>query len=133
MGRLLVVEDNMQNLELMVYLLEAAGHTVVPAMTGQTGVDAALSDRPDLAVLDLQLPDFSGFEVRRQLRDAYGPGLPAVAVTANAMVGDRDHVLASGFDGYLSKPIDVKSFATAIDAFLPEELRGHPPVPRWSA
>lgn len=132
MAELLVVEDDPHNLELMIYLLEAAGHAVVPAATGRGAVAAAAADPPDLAVLDLHLPDISGFEVLLQLRARLGRTFPAVAVTADAMVGVRDNALNAGFDDYLAKPIDPPSFAQTIDEYLPEPLRGHRPRSRWS-
>lgn len=131
-ARILTVEDTGHNLDLMTYLLEACGHEVLPARTGAAGLARALADRPDLVVLDLQLPDIDGFQVLTALRaDPSTAGLPVVAVTAYAMVGDRDHVLAAGFDGYLAKPIDPATFVRSIDAFLPPERRGHRPRPRW--
>jgi len=133
MARILAVEDNPDNLELMTYLLEASGHSVIPAMTGALGVALARSERPALVVLDIQLPDTNGYEVLSRLRtDPELAWLPVVAVTAYAMVGDRDDVLGAGFDGYVSKPIDPASFARTIDTFLPDALRGHEPVATWS-
>lgn len=131
-ARILMVEDTPHNLELMTYLLEASGHTVIPAMTGERGLELARLERPDLIVLDVQLPDIDGYQVLARLRadkDVAVP--PVVAVTAYAMVGDRDTALAAGFDGYLSKPIDPVSFARDIGARLPASLRGHAAAPQW--
>jgi len=133
MANILVVEDNEPNLELMTYLLVASGHTVAPAPCGERGIEIALRDTPHLVVLDIQLPDMSGFDVLMFLRaEGKMSGIPIVAVTANAMVGDRDHALAAGFDGYIAKPIEPATFARAIDAFLPVELQGHQPERQWS-
>jgi CheY-like chemotaxis protein len=133
MARILAVEDNPDNLELMTYLLGASGHTVIPAMTGELGVALARTERPDLVVLDIQLPDTNGYEVLSRLRaDTELARLPVIAVTAYAMVGDRDDALGAGFDGYVSKPIDPTTFGRTIDTFLPAALHGHEPVAQWS-
>jgi two-component system cell cycle response regulator len=124
-ARILAVEDTPHNLELMTYLLEAHGHSVVPATTAAEALELARAERPDLIILDVQLPDANGFDVLATVRaDEYLHDVPTVAVTANAMVGDRDHALAAGFDGYLTKPIEPTTFARSIDLFLPGELRG---------
>ncbi|HEV7194038.1 MAG TPA: response regulator [Jatrophihabitantaceae bacterium] len=123
-ARILAVDDVLHNLELMTYLLHAAGHQVVGATTGSEALLIAADRRPDLVVLDLQLPDMDGYEVLARLREQ--PQLeqvPVIAVTAYAMVGDRDAALAAGFDGYLAKPIDPVTLSAAIDAYLPVELR----------
>ena len=133
MARILVIEDNEPNLELMTYLLGASGHDISSATDGAQGIEMALADFPDLVVLDIQLPDLSGYEVLDRMRRS--PNLatvPIIAVTANAMVGDRDQALGAGFDGYLPKPIEPATFARAIDGFLPAVLRGHQPRPQWA-
>ncbi|HJQ44019.1 MAG TPA: response regulator, partial [Jatrophihabitantaceae bacterium] len=113
---------------LMTYLLQASGHEVVAAATGSDAIRLAHECHPDLVVLDVQLPDLDGYEVLRQLRaDPVLEQVPVIAVTAYAMVGDRDDALAAGFDGYLSKPIDPTTLAEALDAYLPEARRGHAP------
>ena len=134
MAHLLMIEDHPHNLELMTYLLRAAGHEVTAAVTAELGLRAARERRPDLIVLDIQLPDATGFEVLDVLRrDPELHDVRVVAVTANAMVGDRDHALSAGFDGYLAKPIEPAAFSKAIDSYLPEALRGHAPMPSWSS
>jgi two-component system cell cycle response regulator len=119
-ARILIIEDNRENLELMTYLLSAFGHTVVAAEDGICGLAAAIRETPDLVVCDLQLPDIDGFEVARQLRSTSvsSSSLPLVAVTALAMVGDRDRVLTAGFDAYLTKPIDPETFVQEIESHL---------------
>src|SRR5438445_117978 len=105
-ARILVVEDNPANLELMTYLLKAFGHSPTVAHDGVDGLEAAQREQPDLILLDVQMPRMDGYEVARRLkRDPVLRAVPVVAVTALAMVGDRDRVLASGFDGYIAKPI----------------------------
>jgi len=118
-ARILVIEDNPANLELMRYVLAAFGHAVDIAIDGEQGVAQAHRERPDLIVCDLQLPGIDGFEVVRRLKadDAFSR-VPVIAVTAFAMVGDRERVLAAGFDGYISKPIEPQNFIDQIDGFL---------------
>jgi two-component system cell cycle response regulator len=133
-ARILVVEDNSANLELMVYLLQAHGHTVLTAVTGEAGLEAALRERPELIVCDVQLPGLSGYEIAGQLKgDPDMSRTPLVAVTAYAMVGDRDKVLAAGFDGYLAKPIDPEQFVAQVEAFLRTPQRSADRAPETCA
>src|SRR4051812_2960715 len=102
--RILVIEDNPTNLELMTYLLKAFGHTTIVAGDGEEGIDTALRSRPELILCDLALPKLDGFGVMHRLkREPSLSGVPLIAVTAFAMVGDRDKALAAGFDGYITK------------------------------
>src|SRR5271155_2924663 len=104
-ARILVIEDNSDNLDLMAYLLGAFGHTVVTARDGEEGLEAARREAFDLIVCDVQMPKVDGYGVARQLKaDTQLRRIPLVAVTAFAMVGDRDKILAAGFDGYIAKP-----------------------------
>jgi two-component system, cell cycle response regulator len=128
-ARILVIEDNPANLELMNYLLQAFGHTTQTATDGKEGLDAVYRERPDLILCDVQLPRVSGYEVVRQLKsDSALRTVPVVAVTAFAMVGDRDKLLAAGFDGYLAKPIVPETFVKQVEAFLQPEQQA-PPAP----
>jgi two-component system cell cycle response regulator len=123
-ARVLIIEDNAANLELMTYLLSAFGHTVLTAENGHHGLEAAVREQPELIICDVQLPDIDGFEVARRLhRDSRLCSIPLVAVTALAMVGDRDRVLAAGFDGYVAKPIDPETFVQQMEAFVPNRQR----------
>jgi len=127
-ARIAVIEDNPANLELMRYILAAFGHKVSTAADGQAGYELILRERPELVVCDLQLPLVDGFEVARRLKS--NPALsviPLVAVTALAMVGDRERVLAAGFDGYISKPLEPQTFIAQIDAFLSGRNRAKAP------
>ena len=119
MTRILVIEDNPANMELARYVLEAFGYTVSAAVNGEIGLELAGAEPPDLVICDLQLPGIDGIEVAKRLKAQ--PALarvPLIAVTAYAMVGDRERVLAAGFDGYISKPIDPQTFVPQIAAFL---------------
>lgn len=119
---ILIVEDNPANLELMSYLLSRHGHAVLAAGDGQQGLEMVRRENPDLIVCDVQLPDMDGFEIARWLKShPVLRRIPLVAVTAFAMVGDRDRVLAAGFDGYLAKPIQPEAFVQQMEAFLPLE------------
>jgi CheY-like chemotaxis protein len=118
-ARILVIEDNSTNLDLMTYLLSAFGHTPLTAHDGEEGLQAAQRETPDLIVCDLQLPRLNGYEVARWLKSHPSlRAIPLVAVTALAMVGDRDKVLAAGFDGYIAKPIDPQTFVGQVERFL---------------
>jgi two-component system cell cycle response regulator len=118
-ARILIIEDNPANIELMSFLLGAYGHTPLSAADGPRGVAAARSERPDLIACDVNLPGMDGFAVLAALKtDPQLAGVPILAVTALAMAGDREKVLAAGFDGYISKPIEPESFVAELEAFL---------------
>lgn len=123
-ARILVIEDNPANLELMRYLLQSFGHTVLTAPDGELGVQMVRKERPDLVLCDVQLPKLDGIGVARAIRsDPELCDVPLIAVTAFAMVGDRDKMLQAGFDGYLPKPITPETFLSEIETFLRSDLR----------
>lgn len=125
MARILVVEDHPDNLKLMEYLLRAFGHEAIVARDGEEAVVAAGRERPDLILCDIQLPKLDGYGVARRVKAQPALGAtPLVAVTALAMVGDRDKILAAGFDGYITKPIAPQTFVKQVEHFLPD-----PPAP----
>src|SRR5689334_11729694 len=106
-------------MELMVYLLTAFGYETLTAKNGNEGVERAVRDRPDLIICDLQMPGLNGFQVAQQLKARPElQNIPLIAVTAYAMVGDRDKILKAGFDGYLAKPIYPETFVRQIEGFL---------------
>lgn len=118
-ARVLVIEDNPANMELVRYILHKFGYEVDAAIDGESGVQMAQAYTPGLVICDLQLPGMDGFEVVRKLKAM--PQLrqvPVLAVTAYAMVGDRERVLAAGFDGYIAKPIDPQYFVQQVAAVL---------------
>ncbi|MEY8876627.1 MAG: response regulator [Leptothrix sp. (in: b-proteobacteria)] len=124
-ARILVIEDNPANLELVQYLLQSAGHEVLTAVDGAQGLAAAQRQVPDLVICDLQMPLLDGYEVLRRLRaDPATAELVVIAVTAFSMMGDQEKVAVAGFDGYLSKPIEPEQFVATIEAFLPDVRRG---------
>lgn len=119
MAKILIIEDNPTNLELMTYLLEAFGHLPVTAADGPTGLDIARRDNISLIICDIQLPHMDGYEVVHQLKnDVHLRHIPVIAVTAYAMVGDRDKALNAGFNGYMAKPIDPEMFVAQIEKLL---------------
>lgn len=119
MARILVIEDNAANLELMSYLLRAGGHDIVTAEDGLAGLArAATPPLADIIVCDIHLPRLDGYEIARRLKaDLHLRRIPLVAVTALAMVGDKEKVLAAGFDGYIPKPINPREFLRQVLAF----------------
>jgi two-component system cell cycle response regulator len=117
--RILIIEDHPENLDLMKYLLTAFGYTTVEAENGLSGVETAARDTPELIICDIQLPDINGYEVAARLKqDARTRNIPLIAITALAMVGDRERVLKAGFDGYISKPIVPETFVSDVEGFL---------------
>lgn len=127
--RILLIEDNPTNLELMTYLLKAFGHTTSSAADGEAGVRIALESGPDLILCDIALPKLDGFGVVQRLKsDPAMSGVPVIAVTASAMVGERDNIIAAGFDGYISKPITPETFVSEVESYLPaNRTHGHDP------
>ena len=118
-ARVLVIEDNRPSLELMTYLLHAFGHTPLEAYDGLDGLEAIRRERPDLVICDIDLPKLDGYALAgRAKADPVIRDIPLVAVTALAMVGDRDRAIRAGFDGYLAKPIEPETFVQEIESYL---------------
>jgi two-component system cell cycle response regulator DivK len=113
--RILVVEDNEKNMKLFRDVLMATGYRTLEATTGGEAVDLATRRRPDLVLMDIQLPDMDGVETLSRLRaDGRTASIPVLALTAQAMDGDRERFLGAGFDGYLSKPVDIVQLVGAV-------------------
>lgn len=107
MAKVLVIEDNSDNLRLISYALKRGGYEVISAQTGEDGVRVALKERPLFIIMDLDLPGIDGYAATREIRRAEtGSAMPIVAITSYAMVGDREKALAAGCNGYIEKPID---------------------------
>ncbi|MEW1952875.1 response regulator [Terrabacter sp. NPDC080008] len=124
----LLVEDNPRNLKLARDVLEYAGFSVVVAATGEQGVDQARETLPDVILMDLQLPGIDGFAALELLHgDEATAHIPVVALTAFAMRRDRERALASGFAGYLEKPISVREFPAQVRRHLPDPDDGQRP------
>jgi two-component system, cell cycle response regulator DivK len=116
---ILVVEDNERNLKLLRDVLEYAGYDVRTAATAEDGIALAVSEPPDLVLMDLQLPGIDGMEALRRLRESPRTAdIPVVAVTAQAMKQDRERALRAGFTGYVEKPISVRAFPDQVRRFL---------------
>lgn len=114
----LVIEDNEQNLYLMEYLLTKHGYVVVAARSGRQGIAIARTARPDFILLDIQLPEMTGHDVARVLRqDPELAVVPVIAVTSYAMPGDREQAVAAGCTGYIEKPINPETFVAQMEAF----------------
>ena len=119
MSSILVVEDNERNMYLIAFILEKMGHRVLRAVTGEAGVEVAERERPDLILMDIQLPGIDGFEATKRIRaSATAGGIPIVAITSFAMTGDRERLLAAGCNGYIEKPIDPDTIMAQIAGFL---------------
>ena len=119
MSTILIAEDNAVNRELLRELLETRGHTVKEACNGQEAIQAVEESLPDVLLLDIGMPILDGYAVIRKIRE--NPSLavlPVLGVTAYAMQGDREKILASGFDGYLSKPVNAKALDQELDRLL---------------
>lgn len=120
MTRVLVIEDNDVNLELMIYMLRAWGHEALTAADGKAGLAVARAERPDIILCDIQMPGMDGYDVARRLKaDTALAHIPLIAVTALAMVGDREKAFQAGFDAHVSKPIDATAFMDALTRLLP--------------
>jgi two-component system, cell cycle response regulator DivK len=117
-AQILVVEDNERNMRLFCDVLQASGYRTLEATTGESAVALAIDHGPDLVLMDIQLPDIDGVEALGRLRaDERSASLPVLALTAQAMEGDRERFLAAGFDGYLSKPVNITEFVTTVKGY----------------
>jgi len=118
---ILYIEDNPDNALLIERAVAALGHKFVWAETGQSGLEMAETDSPDLILLDINLPDIDGYEVAQRLRNGKNrlPQVPIIAITANALKGDAEKALEAGCDDYMAKPINVKDFWTRMKTLLP--------------
>ena len=122
MQKILVVEDNEMNRDMVGRRLERRGYEVVVAVDGQEGVDMAHSENPDLILMDLSLPVLNGWEATRQLKqDTKTNGIPIIALTAHAMASDRESAIEAGCDDYDTKPLEYSRLIGKIHALLPED------------
>ncbi len=119
---ILVIEDNERNAYLVTFILEKYGYLVIQARDGKTGIELARRRRPDLILLDIQLPVMDGYAVAHELAENdESSRIPIVAVTSYAMHGDRERILAAGCAGYIEKPINPTTFMSEIERFLPSK------------
>jgi two-component system, cell cycle response regulator DivK len=118
-GQILIVEDNPKNLKLLRDVLQFKGYTTLEAETGEAGVTLAQEQQPALILMDVQLPGMNGRQAMQVLKaDARTRHIPVVALTAFAMKGDRERLLADGFDGYVAKPIDIRELPKMVERYL---------------
>ena len=120
MSKLLLVEDNEMNRDMLVRRLKRAGYDVVVAVDGEQGVSLALAENPDLVLMDMSLPVMNGWDATRALRaDPRTQNVPVIALTAHAMPGDREKAMESGCNDYDTKPVDFTRLQDKIKALLP--------------
>jgi two-component system, cell cycle response regulator DivK len=125
MARVLVIEDNVSNMTLATFLLKSVGHTVLSATDAEEGLAMARSERPELILMDIQLPGMDGLEATALLkRDATTRTVPVIALTALAMKGDEERIRGAGCDGYIAKPMRYKEFLETVSRFLPSPEGG---------
>ena len=119
MAKILVVEDNPANMALAIFLLQSAGHTVIGATDAEAGLTLARDEKPDLILMDIQLPGMDGLEATALLkRNESTRAIPVIALTALAMKGDEQRIRAAGCDGYIAKPLAYREFLATISAQL---------------
>lgn len=124
MSVVLIVEDNERNLKLVRDVLQVKGYKTLEAVTGEDGVKLALEHKPDLVLMDIQLPGINGIEALRQIRsNPSTSAIPIIAVTASVMQQDRKQITEAGFDAYVGKPINLKEFLDAVRKALGEQAQ----------
>ncbi|MDA3863659.1 MAG: response regulator [Deltaproteobacteria bacterium] len=120
--KILIIEDNEQNLYMMKFLFQKNGFDIISATRGIEGIEKALQYKPDGILLDIQLPEMNGYEVAKKIKQyEILADIPIIAVTSYAMVGDREMILKAGADGYIEKPIDTDSFVHDIKSYLQQK------------
>jgi two-component system, cell cycle response regulator DivK len=123
MRKVLVIEDNEDNMNLITFILHKNGYSTVWAETGRKGVELAVKEHPDFIILDIQLPDIDGFQVLPLIRGSESdPKVPVIAMTSYAMTGDRERLLNAGCTGYIEKPIDPETVMTVIKSIIGEPV-----------
>jgi two-component system, cell cycle response regulator DivK len=123
-ARILVIEDNIDNLDLVRFVLEQEDYEIITATDGKMGWDIAHAQKPDLVLLDLTLPEIDGWDLAGKLKaDPETTRIKIVAITAHALPGDRKRALDAGCDGYITKPLDIANFPNQIEGYL----KGMPP------
>jgi len=121
-GRILVIEDNLDNLEMVSFLLERGGFQTISATDGRSGLETARTDQPDLILMDLTIPEIDGWHLAQQLKqDPATAKIPLLAMTAHILPGDRKKAMDSGCDGYITKPLDIPNFIPTIEKYIKNE------------
>lgn len=120
-GRVLIVEDNMDTYELVRFILEKNGYDTFLAMNGRDGVNAADKQKPDLIIMDLQMPEMDGWTATRLIKEnRTTSSIPLIALTAHALPGDRQRAFESGCDDYITKPMDLIELVETVDRWMPQ-------------
>ncbi|ATQ79229.1 two-component system response regulator (plasmid) [Massilia violaceinigra] len=118
--RVLLIDDNEINMDLMIFVMNVWGFLVIPALNGPAGLAISKSEIPDLIICDIQMPHLDGFQIVQTLKsDPQYSSIPIIALTAMAMMGDKENLLAAGFDSYLSKPVEIDELKGALRKLLP--------------
>lgn len=119
----LIIEDNEQNMYMLSFLLQSNNYDIIQTYNGLDGIEAAKNENPDVILLDIQLPEIDGYHVAMEIRknDSLA-GIPIIAVTSHAMMGDREKAMASGATGYIEKPIDPDNFIQRMEACFSQDL-----------
>jgi two-component system, cell cycle response regulator DivK len=121
MSMILIVEDNEKNMKLVRDILQHKGYSTLEAVTGGEGVRLAVDKRPDLVLMDIQLPDIDGIEALRRIRaEPALDAVPVLAVSASVMPDEQHKIVTSGFDAFITKPINLKQFVDTVQRFLAE-------------
>jgi len=121
MSSILIVEDNEKNMKLVRDILAHHGHRVIEAATGEDGVRLALAEKPELILMDIQLPDISGVEALARIRrEPALDAVPVLAVSASVMPDEQQRIVSSGFDAFIAKPISIRPFLESVNAALSE-------------
>lgn len=119
MKRILIVEDNEHNMYLISFILEKNGYETIKAVNGEEGFQLAIKEKPDIVIMDIQLPDINGLEVTKRIRASKVDGkIPIIAITSFAMSGDREKALEAGCTGYIEKPINPDTIMAEIEKHL---------------
>ena len=117
--KILIIEDNEQNIYLITFIMERSGYEIIQARDGREGIETAKKTKPDLILLDIQLPKMDGYAVARELKSSKDlADIPVVAVTSYAMTGDREKVMEAGCTGYIEKPINPDTFVSEVEKHL---------------
>lgn len=117
--KILIVEDNQDNRELVVKVLRNKGFETVEAVDGEDAIEKAVSEKPDLILLDISLPKLDGYEVAKRLKGMEEfQEVPIIAFTAHAMKGDREKAIVAGFEGYISKPVNIRELPDQVNSFI---------------
>jgi CheY-like chemotaxis protein len=119
MSKILIVEDNKNNMYLISFILKKSGHKIIETTTGEEGIELALQEKPDLIIMDIQLPGIDGLETTRRIRTSEIDGsVPIIALTSYAMTGDKERAIEAGCTGYIEKPLNPETFAAEIEKYL---------------